>query len=543
MEGWPGLDERLAPYGRRLRLRDGVEVGQRTLWFAGVAAVLVQVAGRVVPIKGLGWWTIAPVVGWTMIVAGAALLRRQSTLHVARHLDRELGLKERIATAVFLEGAVHAKEGGRGEGLVALQRQDALAALASGRTFAIRWARVPLIVAGALAGAAIALALVPNPMRGLLGEREAFAGVAQQEAAAIERLRDEIAEQPALIEQEREELLRRLTELAAELRANQGSEEEALADLSRAEQELAEQVDPDAAAKQSVLMSLSTQLQALSKEATGQDAAAAEDALRALAEAMADADVGQQAEMTKALAQMAAQAAQAGNDALAQAMARMAQAAEAGQAGEADKAAQAAAAAMAEARQAMAGQQALRRALEQIGESRRAMSRAGDAESTPGHGEGEGQGQGQELGQGEGQGKGGGERQGQGQGQGQSAGGGGGTRADTLPPARRTGQAGRPQGAGDSGQSGEIGGQVYVPWERRKGGDAEMRLLGQDTGQGETEVREWADPLPGSSRAALVPYQEVYQTYLDAANQAIEQSYIPPALREYVRAYFTELEP
>ena len=85
--------------------------------------------------------------------------------------------------------------------------------------------------------------------------------------------------------------------------------------------------------------------------------------------------------------------------------------------------------------------------------------------------------------------------------------------------------------------------QVYVPWERRQGSGDEVTLPGQDTGQGETEVREWTDPLPGSSREALVPYQEVYQTYLEAANQAMEQSYIPPALREYVRAYFAGLEP
>jgi hypothetical protein len=70
-----------------------------------------------------------------------------------------------------------------------------------------------------------------------------------------------------------------------------------------------------------------------------------------------------------------------------------------------------------------------------------------------------------------------------------------------------------------------------------------VTLPGQDTGQGETEVRERTDPLPGSARQALVPYQEVYRSYVDAANQAIEQSYIPPALKEYVRAYFSELEP
>ena len=40
-----------------------------------------------------------------------------------------------------------------------------------------------------------------------------------------------------------------------------------------------------------------------------------------------------------------------------------------------------------------------------------------------------------------------------------------------------------------------------------------------------------------------MPYYEVYYEYLDAANQAMERTYVPPGLREYVREYFTRLEP
>jgi hypothetical protein len=56
-------------------------------------------------------------------------------------------------------------------------------------------------------------------------------------------------------------------------------------------------------------------------------------------------------------------------------------------------------------------------------------------------------------------------------------------------------------------------------------------------------VRERQDPLPGSPGEALVPYHEVYYDYLDAANQAMEHSYVPPALQDYVRDYFSQLEP
>jgi hypothetical protein len=56
-------------------------------------------------------------------------------------------------------------------------------------------------------------------------------------------------------------------------------------------------------------------------------------------------------------------------------------------------------------------------------------------------------------------------------------------------------------------------------------------------------VRERQEELPGSAAPPLVPYQEVYGDYLDSATQALERESIPTGLREYVREYFTQLEP
>ena len=82
-----------------------------------------------------------------------------------------------------------------------------------------------------------------------------------------------------------------------------------------------------------------------------------------------------------------------------------------------------------------------------------------------------------------------------------------------------------------------------MPWERRQGSGDELAISGQETGQGEIEVREQTDPLPGAAGPALVPYYDVYYDYLDAAVQSIERSYIPPGLENYVRDYFSQLEP
>jgi hypothetical protein len=82
-----------------------------------------------------------------------------------------------------------------------------------------------------------------------------------------------------------------------------------------------------------------------------------------------------------------------------------------------------------------------------------------------------------------------------------------------------------------------------VPWERRPGSGEELFITGQDSGQGQAEISQRPDPLPGASGPALVPYRQVYRDYLDAANQTMERGYIPPGLKDYVRAYFLQLEP
>jgi hypothetical protein len=230
------------------------------------------------------------------------------------------------------------------------------------------------------------------------------------------------------------------------------------------------------------------------------------------------------------LAQMAARAAQAGDTDLAQALASLAQAARSGDTQAASAAAQAASAAMRQAQGELDQQAVLQRTLSELQEGRQAMSRAGQAAAqAPGSGQGQGQ-------QGQGQGQ-------QGQGQGGQPGGGGGTKADTLPPGTGTGQAARPKGEGKPGDVTQLDQQVYVPWDRRPGQGEEVTIPGQDTGQGNTEVRERPNPLPGASGEALVPYHEVYYDYLDAANQAMEQTYIPSGLKDYVREYFSRLEP
>ncbi|MBE0411111.1 MAG: hypothetical protein IBX69_15425, partial [Anaerolineales bacterium] len=83
----------------------------------------------------------------------------------------------------------------------------------------------------------------------------------------------------------------------------------------------------------------------------------------------------------------------------------------------------------------------------------------------------------------------------------------------------------------------------YTPWERRPGEGEPFYIPAQDSGEGQTQVRERFDPFPGSPGQALVPYHEVFSAYMEVANQAVDQSYIPNSLKDFIREYFSQLEP
>jgi hypothetical protein len=387
----------------------------------------------------------------------------------------------------------------------------------------------------------IALALLPNPMDALLAERAAVAQALEEQAEQTEKLREEIENAQELTPEGREDLLHQLAELAQQLRANPGDREEALADLSKMEQALRQEMDANSDARQAALEGLAAQLQALAGEETGEttDPSDATEALEELTQQLTEMDAAERNSLARSLAGAAARAAQAGDTSLAQALADLAQGIQSGDSEAAANAVQAMSEALAQAERELADQAAIRRVLAELQDGRQAIAQAGQSQALA-QGQGQTQSQGQGLGQSQ--------SQGQGQGQGQSPGGGqpgggGGTQSDTLPPGSSTGRADRPQGAGLPGSVGELDQQVYVPWERRQASGDELFISGQETGQGETEIRDQTDPLPGTPGQALVPYYEVYHEYLDTANQTIERSYVPSGLRDYVREYFSRLEP
>jgi hypothetical protein len=120
---------------------------------------------------------------------------------------------------------------------------------------------------------------------------------------------------------------------------------------------------------------------------------------------------------------------------------------------------------------------------------------------------------------------------------------GGGTRANKLPPATGGRRSVNPQGNAPNVPATQLESQVYVPWQKSPSNGTQVFIPGQDTQQGQTTTTESQNPQPGITNPALIPYSQVFYNYMNAANQAIDHDYIPSDLLDYVKLYFSSLEP
>jgi hypothetical protein len=51
------------------------------------------------------------------------------------------------------------------------------------------------------------------------------------------------------------------------------------------------------------------------------------------------------------------------------------------------------------------------------------------------------------------------------------------------------------------------------------------------------------NPTEFTNEGSTVPYEQVFGDYQDAANEALQDDYIPLGLKGYIRDYFSSLEP
>ena len=234
----------------------------------GARRAAVQLLARAFPLEAAPW--IQAGVGGLALVVWLvdAWRRRPSLVEAARRADEELGLRQRLGTA--LELADHETD----DPLEARQLADARSRLNEvdlRRAFRPRLAQRPLLVAGA--GIAMTLLLVawPNPQDDLLDQRRAAREAAERVAERVEEEADEIGEENVENpDPRREELERQLRELARQLREQGDDREATLARIGSVQEELSRMTDPQASEQDAAFTQLA---RATSQAATGDEEA------------------------------------------------------------------------------------------------------------------------------------------------------------------------------------------------------------------------------------------------------------------------------
>lgn len=519
----------ISRWGLRLRLAESLAWGP---WGAAAGlgiGLLPALAARLWPLTTAPRLAVAALLSTCIggaVGLGIVWLRPRSPVRLARLFDRRFVLAERLTTALEIASG-HLQVA---PAMAAAQLADTLRVagqVAPKTALPLRPSRWALVTLGILAGA-LALSLwFPNPQEAVLARRAAVRAAVEEQVAELEATREQVAQVEGLTEAERQTLLQALDEAIAALEEGRASPEEALAALAQAEQALALLQDPGAGGVRAGLeraarrMSDSTLTREIAEALAQGDYQTAAPALAAYSGAKGEMLTREEElELARELAQ-AAEALAASEPALAEQLAQAAEALERGEIAQARAAIREAARQMGAAGERIERQEAVEGVLAQLQEGRAQIAQASGRQS--------GAGQMARQGVGE-QGSGGAGEQGGG-GAGEQGSGGAGEQADG-------GQQTRPGHHEDSG-TGAPYDEVYVPYRLdEQGMPVEIGREGDEgLSAGDTLL-----PVSESGKAT-VPYREVYAGYAAKAGAALEGSYIPLGMKQYVRDYFSSLEP
>jgi len=506
------LRRHLRRWSRRLRFTEGVSW---VVWggLAGLGAgILLAGLARLMPLLTqvrLALFSLLLIATGAGAGLVAAWLRPRSIPRLARIFDGRFALAERLVTAT----EIGRENLSAPPAMAAAQLDDTLARARRVDVRSMLPIRLSRRALWTLVGGSVILALLiglPNPQEAVLRRRAAVEAAIEAQAETLEAIQEDVLEVDSLTEVEREALLQALAEALAELESGDPSPEEALATLSEAERSLAELRDSGVASLETGLeraagtMADSSLTREIAEALGAGDYDRAAEALAAFGGQEGDALTrDEELALARELAQAAERIAE-GAPEMAEALSEAAETIQERDIQAAQEAIQQAAQAMSEAGQQIesqafveAAQAELQAGREQIGEA---------AGVSPGSGPGTLPG-------------------------GQLSGGSGGDGAGS-------GQQTQPGHSEDAG-TGAPYDELYVPERIDEPG------TGVDVGrEGEDGLPAGDAPLPAPPTGRPnVPYEEVYADYAEQAGAALEDSYIPLGMKQYVRDYFSALEP
>jgi hypothetical protein len=489
---------------------------------AGAGWIFVVVAAaRLAPIEQV--WRIAAY-GVPVAFAATALawvVARPRPMRLMRTADIRLGLKERLSTAWERRLA--------GGPLDASLRRDALehaaqVKLSAAYPFGMR--RGEALLTFALAVAAIALVLLPNPMDQVLAQRRADHSAQAHAAATIAAAKKKLASaaSPAPVDPQVQKILQ---DAQAKIAAAPDPRA-ALQNITPAEQQLLQLSDPQTPARVSSAQNLANSLASTAagraaSQAINASPAQGAQAVRSLASQAQSLSPQQKAELAKALAQAAQQSQ---DPAMAASLQQASSALASGDASAAAIALNQVASQLDSLQQQVSNDQEIAAAINGLEAARQQLAAQADrdaGQATPGSTGSTGSSGAQASGAGNGNGNGtgnGGSGSG-GSGSGGSGSGGSGNGGSGSGGTGGQGSSGSGAGSGTGAQSTE---RVYVP-------------APATSGQPDTEP----PPLGPGQDVPLTPYTQVIQAYQQAALDAAGQSLIPGSEQDLIRAYFSSL--
>jgi hypothetical protein len=503
----------LRRWGLRLRMAESMIWGP---WgaVAGLGVgLLLAVAARLWPLYAAR--TLAGLAGLLLLIGASvglavAWVRPRPWPRLALLFDRRFGLAQRMTTAVEIgTGQLQAVPA-----LAATQLADAVVAAVHVDlrvALPLRASRRAVLVFGVLS-VALALSLwLPNLQEDVLLQRASVRAAVEEQADELKAMQEQVAQAEGLTEDERASLLRALDEAAMaldrQLDRRRPAPEEALAALSEVEQALAELQNPSAADVQDG-MERAAQRMADSELTHDIAEALANGDYQAAARELAAYSGTKGSVLTREeeleLARELTEAAEALLEAdpqLAKQLVQVAEDIERGDLVQARRAIRQAAQRIGEVGEQVRRRESIEEVFAQLQESREQIAQAG------------------------------GTRQGGAEGEAQEGDMGGGKQSGS-------GQQTQPGHHEDAG-TGDAYDRVYVPYRfNEEGVGVELDR------EGDQGVPVDGVPLPVPQEGtANVPYREVYADYAAQAGAALEGSHVPLGLKQYVRDYFSSLEP
>ncbi|GCE27802.1 hypothetical protein KDA_32860 [Dictyobacter alpinus] len=526
------LQSVLVPWRRRIWTQKVFFWGITGLIVGLGLACLVLVVARLIPWAQAPYWALGLGIAFPLIGIALALWLRPTLTATAQRIDQRLELHDRIGTAWELRDKTSV--------LAGLQRRDALKKLQAhtpARSISLRLQRATTITLVVLLLLLIPLIFAPNPMTAILKQQAALQTQLAKQVTNIEKLKQVIAKEPSISQDQKQKIDQVLHNLQAKLQQAKNPTEAQQA-LSEAQAKLDQLRNPQAANRNQARSSAGDALKSSSNanaKATGDalknnDSKSLQKALQDLAKQANTLTPDQRKQLAQDMEKAANQASK--DPELSSSLHQLAKSLADGSSGEISDATKAVEAANSKAAADQAGENAINQANQglqnsatdlasstdntptqaqqgqgQQGQGQQGQGQQGQGQQGQGQQDQSQQGQGQQ-GQGQ-QGQGQGQQQGQGQGNGGSSGTGG------------TGGAGGTNSTGNHKNE-----RVYVQGQNGQGSSTQSN----DNNTGVVQ--------PGSD----VPYSQVIEQYNQKAHDAIDNSNVSPNQKDLVHDYFNTLE-